>query len=157
MAITLDEANKMVAGAIAKAKELAGIDAETAPRLIYYPHRKSGFEALESLFGAERKRAKNALFAAFPIWAPPAIQDAERKIRASLPLAVRNYQGPLDLADLEVKEVGIIEKLLAEPEVLAQTTGDYLQVLGQIVTLVLRAELAVAPPLGDVVHLTQGR
>ena len=45
--------------AIAKAKELAGIDAETAPRLIYYPHRKSGFEALESLFGASAQTAES--------------------------------------------------------------------------------------------------
>jgi protease-4 len=45
--------------AIAKAKELAGIDADTTPRLIYYPHRKSGFEALESLFGASAQTAES--------------------------------------------------------------------------------------------------
>jgi protease-4 len=45
--------------AIAKAKELAGIDADTTPRLIYYPHRKSGFEALESLFGASAETAES--------------------------------------------------------------------------------------------------
>ncbi len=37
--------------AIEKAKELAGIDAAITPRLVYYPQRKSGFEALEDLFG----------------------------------------------------------------------------------------------------------
>jgi protease IV len=37
--------------AIEKAKELGGIDAGTTPRLVYYPHRKTGFEALESFFG----------------------------------------------------------------------------------------------------------
>jgi protease-4 len=45
--------------AIEKAKELAGIDADATPRLIYYPHRKSGFEALESLFGASAQTAES--------------------------------------------------------------------------------------------------
>ena len=45
--------------AIEKAKELAGIDADATPRLIYYPHRKSGFEALEGLFGASAQTAES--------------------------------------------------------------------------------------------------
>lgn len=45
--------------AIEKAKELAGIDADATPRLIYYPHRKSGFEALEAFFGASSETAES--------------------------------------------------------------------------------------------------
>lgn len=37
--------------AIEKAKELAGIEPDAKTRLIYYPKRKTGFEALEGLFG----------------------------------------------------------------------------------------------------------
>jgi len=44
--------------AIEKAKELGGIEADVTPRLIFYPHRKSGFEALESLFGASAETAE---------------------------------------------------------------------------------------------------
>ncbi|HRX73876.1 MAG TPA: signal peptide peptidase SppA [Hyphomonas sp.] len=44
--------------AIEKAKELGGIEADVTPRLIYYPHRKTGFEALESLFGVSSETAE---------------------------------------------------------------------------------------------------
>lgn len=44
--------------AIEKAKELGGIEADSKYRLLYYPHRKSGFEALESLFGVSAETAK---------------------------------------------------------------------------------------------------
>ena len=45
----------------------------------------------------------------------------------------------------------------AELEVLPQALGDDLQVLGQQIGLVLGVELGLAPALGDVVHLSQGR
>ena len=44
--------------AIEKAKELAEIDVDTTPRLIQYPHRKTGFEALEALFGVSSDTAE---------------------------------------------------------------------------------------------------
>ena len=46
--------------AIDKAKELAGMDAEKTPLLVYYPHRKTGFEAFESLFGVSAETARAA-------------------------------------------------------------------------------------------------
>jgi protease-4 len=46
--------------AIEKAKELGGIEADVTPRLTYYPRRKSGFEALESIFGVSEESAKVA-------------------------------------------------------------------------------------------------
>jgi protease-4 len=46
--------------AIRKAQELAGMDTTKAPLLTYYPHRKSGFEALESLFGVSAETARAA-------------------------------------------------------------------------------------------------
>ena len=46
--------------AIEKAKELGGIDADVTPRLTYYPRRKTGFEALESLFGVSEETARVA-------------------------------------------------------------------------------------------------
>ncbi len=46
--------------AISKAQELAGMDASKAPLLAYYPQRKSGFEALESLFGVSAETARAA-------------------------------------------------------------------------------------------------
>jgi protease IV len=46
--------------AIEKAKELAGIEADKSPLLVYYPHRKTGFEAFESLFGVSAETARAA-------------------------------------------------------------------------------------------------
>ncbi|KCZ94503.1 signal peptide peptidase SppA [Hyphomonas johnsonii] len=46
--------------AIEKAKELGGIDSDVTPRLTYYPRRKSGFEALEGLFGVSEETARVA-------------------------------------------------------------------------------------------------
>ncbi len=46
--------------AIAKAQELAEMDTATMPVLAYYPQRKSGFEALESLFGVSAETARAA-------------------------------------------------------------------------------------------------
>ncbi|PKP80660.1 MAG: signal peptide peptidase SppA [Alphaproteobacteria bacterium HGW-Alphaproteobacteria-18] len=46
--------------AIEKAKELAGIEADVKPRLAFYPRRKSGFEALEGLFGVSAETARAA-------------------------------------------------------------------------------------------------
>ena len=46
--------------AIEKAKELGGIEADVTPRLTYYPRRKTGFEALESIFGVSEESAKVA-------------------------------------------------------------------------------------------------
>ena len=46
--------------AVAKAQELAGMDPAVAPMLSYYPQRKSGFEALESLFGVSAETARAA-------------------------------------------------------------------------------------------------
>ncbi len=46
--------------AIEKAKELAGIEADTQPLLVFYPHRKTGFEAFESLFGVSAETARAA-------------------------------------------------------------------------------------------------
>lgn len=46
--------------AIRKAQELAEMDTSKAPMLVYYPHRKSGFEALESLFGVSAETARAA-------------------------------------------------------------------------------------------------
>ncbi|WP_291196667.1 signal peptide peptidase SppA [Hyphomonas sp.] len=46
--------------AITKAQELAGMDTAAMPVLAYYPHRKSGFEALESLFGVSAETARAA-------------------------------------------------------------------------------------------------
>ncbi len=51
--------------AIEKAKELAVIEAGVTPRLVYFPQRKTGFEALEEFFGvsAEAVRAVSVLSA----------------------------------------------------------------------------------------------
>ncbi|MEL7452590.1 MAG: signal peptide peptidase SppA, partial [Pseudomonadota bacterium] len=46
--------------AIDKAKDLAGIDADAKVRLVNYPARKTGFEALEDLFGASEDVARAA-------------------------------------------------------------------------------------------------
>ena len=46
--------------AIAKAEELAGMDTATFPVLAYYPHRQSGFEALEGLFGVSSETVRAA-------------------------------------------------------------------------------------------------
>ena len=46
--------------AIEKAKELGGIDADVTPRLTYYPRRKTGFEALETMFGVSEETARVA-------------------------------------------------------------------------------------------------
>lgn len=46
--------------AVEKAKELAGIDTEDDVRLVYYPKRKTGFEALDDLFGTSSEVAKAA-------------------------------------------------------------------------------------------------
>ncbi|MEL7481647.1 MAG: signal peptide peptidase SppA, partial [Pseudomonadota bacterium] len=46
--------------AIDKAKELAGIDAETDVRLVTFPARKAGLEALGDLFGASAEAARVA-------------------------------------------------------------------------------------------------
>lgn len=46
--------------AIEKAKELAGIDADVRPRLSFYPRRKTGFEALENLFGVSSETVRAA-------------------------------------------------------------------------------------------------
>jgi protease IV len=46
--------------AIDKAKELGGIEADKTPMLVFYPHRKTGFEAFESLFGVSAETARAA-------------------------------------------------------------------------------------------------
>jgi len=46
--------------AIAKAQELAGLDPAQAPLLAYYPQRRTGFEALEELFGVSAETARAA-------------------------------------------------------------------------------------------------
>ena len=46
--------------AIEKAKELAGIEADEKPRFAFYPQRKTGFEALEDLFGVSAETARAA-------------------------------------------------------------------------------------------------
>lgn len=46
--------------AITRAQELAGMDTAAMPLLAYYPQRKSGFEALESLFGVSAETARLA-------------------------------------------------------------------------------------------------
>lgn len=46
--------------AIGKAKELAGIEADVKPRLAFYPYRKTGFEAIEDLFGVSAETARAA-------------------------------------------------------------------------------------------------
>ena len=46
--------------AIEKAKELGGIDIDVTPRLTYYPRRKTGFEALETMFGVSEETARVA-------------------------------------------------------------------------------------------------
>ncbi|OYW88497.1 MAG: hypothetical protein B7Z22_02275, partial [Hyphomonas sp. 32-62-5] len=46
--------------AIEKAKELAGIEADKKPRLAFYPYRKTGFEAIEDLFGVSAETARAA-------------------------------------------------------------------------------------------------
>ena len=46
--------------AIDKAKELAGIAEDQDVRLVYYPARKSGFEAFEDFFGASAEMARAA-------------------------------------------------------------------------------------------------
>jgi len=46
--------------AITKAQELAGMDTAKPALLTYYPRRKSGFEALESLFGVSAETARAA-------------------------------------------------------------------------------------------------
>ena len=47
--------------AIEKAKVLADIEADVTPRLVYYPHRPTGLEALESLFGVSAEGAEAAI------------------------------------------------------------------------------------------------
>ncbi len=49
--------------AVDKAKELGGIEADVTPRLVYFPHRKTGFDALEDMFGvsSEAVRAVSVL------------------------------------------------------------------------------------------------
>jgi protease-4 len=46
--------------AIEKAKALAGIEADVKPRLAFYPYRKTGFEAIEDLFGVSAETARAA-------------------------------------------------------------------------------------------------
>lgn len=46
--------------AVAKAQELAGLDTSKPPLLTFYPRRKSGFEALENLFGVSAETARAA-------------------------------------------------------------------------------------------------
>lgn len=46
--------------AIEKAKELAGIEPDEKARLNFYPYRKTGFEALEDLFGVSAETARAA-------------------------------------------------------------------------------------------------
>ena len=46
--------------AVAKAQELAGMDMSKAPVLTFYPRRKTGFEALENLFGVSAETARAA-------------------------------------------------------------------------------------------------
>ena len=46
--------------AIDKAKELGKIAADVEPMLVFYPHRKSGFEALEDLFGVSTETVRAA-------------------------------------------------------------------------------------------------
>ncbi len=46
--------------AISKAQELAGMDTAHMPVLDFYPRRKSGFEALENLFGVSAETARAA-------------------------------------------------------------------------------------------------
>lgn len=46
--------------AITKAQELAGMDTSKPAALAFYPYRKSGFEALESLFGVSAETARAA-------------------------------------------------------------------------------------------------
>lgn len=46
--------------AIKKAQELAGMDTAERPPLVYFPQRKSGFEAFESLFGVSAETARAA-------------------------------------------------------------------------------------------------
>lgn len=46
--------------AIEKAKELAEIEADVKPRLIFYPQRKTGIEALEAFFGVSAETAQAA-------------------------------------------------------------------------------------------------
>lgn len=46
--------------AITKARELAGMDTSHMPVLAYYPHRPTGFEALEDLFGVSAETARAA-------------------------------------------------------------------------------------------------
>ena len=47
--------------AVEKAKELADIEADVTPRLVYYPHRPTGLEALEALFGVSAEGAEAAI------------------------------------------------------------------------------------------------
>ena len=46
--------------AIEKAKELAEIEADVTPRLVYFPKQKTGLEAFESLFGVSVEAAQAA-------------------------------------------------------------------------------------------------
>ncbi len=46
--------------ALTKAQELAGMDTAELPVLAYYPQRKSGFEALEGLFGVSSETVRAA-------------------------------------------------------------------------------------------------
>lgn len=46
--------------AILKAQALAGIDEGETPRLVFYPHRKTGLEAFEALFGVSAQTARAA-------------------------------------------------------------------------------------------------
>ena len=47
--------------AVEKAKELADIETDVTPRLVYYPHRPTGLEALEALFGVSAEGAEAAI------------------------------------------------------------------------------------------------
>ncbi|MFN7055046.1 signal peptide peptidase SppA [Hyphomonas sp.] len=58
--IGLIDATGTFMDAVEKAKELGGIDPDVKPRLAFYPVRKSGFEALENLFGVSAEAARAA-------------------------------------------------------------------------------------------------
>lgn len=68
--------------AVDRAREAAGIDADQDVRLIYYPARRSGFEALEDAFGVSVEAAESAAILN-AIANDPAIRSALEELSAA--------------------------------------------------------------------------
>ncbi|MEO0882023.1 MAG: signal peptide peptidase SppA [Pseudomonadota bacterium] len=83
--------------AVDKAKELAGIDADNDVRLVYYPRRKTGLEALEELFGSSAEVAKAATVIG-------ALAGDERLDAALIQMELLQSRGPQAIGPIFVEQ-----------------------------------------------------